>query len=260
MHSKYIMQVNICKKIMHVTMCVIFLFDMTLHCTLGKENPALEEEVRYYFMMGQIVPDLVRRNTVPVDNQHFRDLVHKESEYSDGIIIVPNLIHASKYFEHEIQKRYILEQRAYISGILFHLWLDYEFFADFLFPKFTFKDGTVTDKTTGRTYSYEQFISKKGNGIYNAYDCMHALYGNEIATDIEDLPIQPERTGLIQYDRYFDVNKNWKAEIERFASNANFTKSAIDLDYEELYAFIDESSRNLFSKNRYKFMKAILSR
>lgn len=224
---------------------------------LSEEEPLLEEKILYNFMMGQIVPDLASGSPVNRNTQHFRDPNLNESKYSDGIIIVPDLTVASDYFKDEMSKSKTLKEKAYLIGILFHLWLDYDFFVSYLFPRFTFNGGIVTNKNTGRKYSYEQFISKKGNGIYNAYDCMAFLYGNEVAGIIESLPVQPEPTHIDMYDRHFDVNKNWKEEIKHFATSANFKQSAIDLNYAEIHNFLVESSRELFIKNHGKVIKAL---
>jgi hypothetical protein len=96
-----------------------------------------------------------------VDIQHFRDPELKASKYSDGIIIVPDLTRASEYFEDEIQKRSILEEKAYLSGILFHLWLDYDFFASFLFYGIDFRQVARQSflRRNPRVY-------KKGSGVF----------------------------------------------------------------------------------------------
>jgi len=227
---------------------------------LGTVSEEIAPQVQYYFMMGQIVPDLVSWTATSkkhTDLRHFRNPNLWGSRFSDGCIIVPDLQFANKYFREKIKKRKTLEEKAYLAGINFHIWLDEVFFTKFLYKIFYFRSGNVfsQDYPTFRRTTAE-FTSKGPNGIYNAYDCFSALFIGRVKGILDSLPVKLPKTNLAQYDNG-QSDRDWKADIYKFAASANFSETAIPMDYDDMFWFITKQARMLALKHSEAFVRAM---
>lgn len=208
--------------------------------TLHERNPKIEEAIHHNFMLGQILPDLspwspTDHRTGHIDVRHFRDPELEISRTSHGIILLSDIDRAEKYLMH--QKTDDIKTCAYLAGISFHLRLDNSIFTDYFYKKFQFTGEKVIDNRTGRSYLPNNFVSKKGIGIYNVWDCMAFLSWGELLEEIAKLPEILPPSGFSQYD---DVRttENWKSDMEKFANSARFSKDTIDIDYFQLHDFL----------------------
>lgn len=209
--------------------------------TLHERNPDFEEAIHHNFMLGQILPDLspwspTDHQTGYADVRHFRDPGLEISKYSHGIILLSDLNEAKRYLMQ--QKTSDIETRAYLAGIYFHLCLDNGIYTDYLYPRFRFTGEKVIDLRSGRNYLPNNFVSKKGIGLYNVWDCMTALFGDELLGELDKLPDILPPSGFSQYDDCRST-EYWKNDMEKFANSANFSETAIDIDYSEVHDFLE---------------------
>ncbi len=237
----------------------------SMHCVsamyflnaLRQRNPELEEAIHHNFMLGQILPDLspwnaTDRRTGLIDLRHFRDPDLEISKTSHGIILLSDLSEAKRYLMR--QKTTNMETCGYLAGIFFHLHLDNDIFTDYFYKKFRFTGEKVIDNRTGRSYLPNDFISKKGIGIYNVWDCMAFLSWGELLDEMANLPAILPPSGFPQYDSY-RTTENWKNDMEKFANSARFSREAIDVDYFQLHDFLlDFASKMMTSDDLFSFL------
>ncbi len=214
---------------------------------LHEKSPEFEEAIHHNFMLGQILPDLspwspTNRESGYLDVRHFRDSELEYSKHSYGIILLSDLSEARKYLM--CQKCSDLKTRAYLAGIYFHLCLDTYFFTEYMYTKFGFTDEKVIDLLSGRSYSHKDFISKKGTGVYNIWDCMTALYWDKVSCEVSKLPDILPDSGFLQYDTSRTIQE-WKKEMLNFANSANFFSSAIDISYSEVYDYLTSFAKEM---------------
>lgn len=219
---------------MHLVSAMYFLN------TLHERNPDLEEAIHHNFMLGQILPDLspwspTDHRTGHIDVRHFRDPDLEISKHSHGIILLSDLAESEMYLMQ--QKTSDIKTCAYLAGIYFHICLDNSIFTDYFYKKFKFTGEKVIDNRTGRSYLPNDFISKKGIGIYNVWDCMAFLSWGELLEEMAKLPEVLSSSGFSQYDLYRNA-ENWKKDMEKFANSARFSREAIDIDYFQLHDFL----------------------
>ena len=122
-------------------------------------------------------------------------------------------------------------------GIYCHLFLDYHFFENYIFRKYSWQNGYVVMPHNGYTLKEDEFFSREG--IYSAYGELNHLLLDDKKITCKDLDIIPETLPNTNID-IFDTRrkKSWKIELNEYFTNENKYSSKI-LEYNSVISFLE---------------------
>ena len=144
-----------------------------------------------------------------------------------------------------VKKELFTLTSPYKLGAFCHLYFDYHFFEDYLFPMFIWEHNNdkITSKETGESWSTKEFWSR--SVFYSAYGELNHPIINSGLINMADVEEMPELLPYMESSRFDNRREqNWKRELKTFIETEHTYTGKI-LDFNKTVDLIKKIAEDL---------------